>query len=143
MRITVHQTQAVRSGIADLRPVGVLAPAPVRPSVTRRAHAALTRRRSTRSTGPAVRRRTVAPSRSRAMVPATSATVEGDTLVVTVVRPRGTAEVVARGPDQPPVPSDPSPVPDCQGRGCSVAHDGCHAGLTTLGTARSKPSLAR
>ena len=85
MRITVHQTLVTTAGITDLRPVGVLAPAPVRPSATRRAHAALTRGRST---GPAPHRGSLAVStRSRATAPVAPVRAEGDTLLVTVVRP--------------------------------------------------------
>ncbi|BEP12954.1 hypothetical protein acdb102_12650 [Acidothermaceae bacterium B102] len=85
MRITVVEANVTAAGIADIRPIGVAAPAPVRPSATRRAHAALTRRRST---GPAQHRRptTVAIQR-RVQAPVVAPVAPGDTAVVTVVRP--------------------------------------------------------
>ncbi len=82
MRSTVHETQAVRAGIADFRPVGVLAPAPVRLSATHRARVALSR---SGSAGPARRRRPlIVPAAARVVAPVVGS---DDTVVVSVVRP--------------------------------------------------------
>lgn len=58
MRIAVVETKVTAAGITDVRAVGVTAPAPARPSATRRAQAALFRRCAT--TGPVLRPRSLA-----------------------------------------------------------------------------------